>query len=186
MLNHNEIINLTQEYGGDWGINHTKRLLHLIPIIADGREYNQEAVWLAAHLHDWGGYAKFAKPGVEHYDRSVEVAREFLTERDCPEDLKSLVLECIQFHHGGDPNRSIESILLADADMLDLLGVVGFARCFAMVHRNLAGGLAVAKKYSDASIAGITLPKTKELAGERIKETQDLLKKFDAETFGLL
>lgn len=186
MLDHKEIVQLTQEYGGDWGTNHTKRLLHLIPILADGREYNEEAVWLAAHLHDWGGYAQFAKPGVEHYDRSVQVVRDFLTERDCPEDLKALVLECIQFHHGGDPNRIIESRLFTDADALDLLGVCGFARCFAMVPRNLEGGLAAVKKYRDWSIKAISTDKGRELAEVRIKETEDLLKKFDGETFGLL
>jgi uncharacterized protein len=185
MLNHDEIINLTQEYGGDWGVNHTKRLLHLIPILADGREYNQEAVWLAAYLHDWGGYAKFAKPGVEHFDRSVEVVREFLTERVCPEDLKALVVECIQYHHGGDPSRSIESILLTDADVLDLLGVVGFARCFGLAPRSVKTGVSLVKKFRDGGIAAMTLPKTKELAAERIKETNDLLKKLDEEASGL-
>jgi len=185
MLDHDEIINLTQEYGLDWGMNHTKRLLHLIPILADGREYNEEAVWLAAHLHDWGGYAKFAKPGVEHYDRSVEVARDFLAERDCPEGLKELVLECIQHHHGGDPNRSIESILLADADILDLLGVVGFARCFGLAPRSVKTGVMLVKKFRDGGVKGMILPKTKELAAERLKETDELLKKLDEETFGI-
>lgn len=185
MLNHDEIAKLTQEYGLDWGMNHTKRLLHLIPILAEGREYNEEAVWLAAHLHDWGGYAAFAKPGVEHYDRSVEVVREFLSEHDCPEDLKALVLECIQYHHGGDPNRSIESILLTDADVLDLLGVGGFARCFGLAPRSVKTGVALVKKYRDGGIKAMTLPKTKELAAERIKETDDLLKKLDEELFGL-
>lgn len=185
-MNHDEIIQLTHKYGLDWGIDHTNRLLHLVEIIANGREYNKEAIWLAAHLHDWGGYQPFVQQGLEHYDRSVEVAREFLTEHDCPQDLKELVLECIQYHHGGNPDRSFESILITDADALDLLGVVGFARCFSMVPRSLAGGLALTKRYRDASIAAITLPKSRELAAGRIKETDDLLKKFDEETFGLI
>ena len=51
-IDRNEIARLTEEYGGQWGINHTRRLLELISIIGEGMEYNGEAVWMAAHLHD--------------------------------------------------------------------------------------------------------------------------------------
>jgi len=53
-INRDEIVRETEEYGKQWGINHTRRLLHIIEIIGEGLEYNQDAVWLAAHLHDWG------------------------------------------------------------------------------------------------------------------------------------
>src|SRR5690349_20694231 len=46
MLDHKEIAALTQEYGGDWGVQHSERLLHLISLIDEGLEYNSEAVWL--------------------------------------------------------------------------------------------------------------------------------------------
>lgn len=55
-----------------------------------------------------------------------------------------------------------------------------------MVPRNLQGGLAVVRKYRDGSTNAITLPETRELAAKRIKETDELVKKFDEETFGLL
>ena len=185
MMNHDEIIKLTLEYGRNWGIKHTERLLHLVPILAEGREYNEEAVWIAAYLHDWGGYQKFYNPDVQHYDRSAELAREFLTERNCPEDLKELVIECIACHHGGDPNRSIESRLLTDADALDLLGVVGAARTFAMNNRDILGGYEWVKKWREKCLAAITLPKTKEMAAKRVAETDEFLAKFQEETFGL-
>ena len=51
-----EIVRLTEEYGGPWGINHTRRLLQLISIIGKGQPYDAVGVWVAAHLHDWGGY----------------------------------------------------------------------------------------------------------------------------------
>ncbi len=76
-----EIVRLTEEYGGPWGINHTRRLLHLISIIGEGQEYNAEVVWVAAHLHDWGGYPKWAQTGVDHALRSRQVAEEFLAEK---------------------------------------------------------------------------------------------------------
>jgi len=96
-INRDEITQLTEKYGGNWGIKHAKRLLHMVPVLADGREYDEEAIWLAAYLHDWGGYAAWAKPGMEHYDRSAEVARDFLAERGCPDDLKALVSSASRF-----------------------------------------------------------------------------------------
>ena len=94
-IEHHEIARLTEEYGGAWGINHTRRLLHLIEIIGAGQSYDAEVVWLAAHLHDWGAYAPWAQPGVDHVVRSLEVAREYLAEHACPADLAAAVLGCI-------------------------------------------------------------------------------------------
>jgi uncharacterized protein len=69
-----EIVRLTQEYGGEWGINHTHRLLHLIAIIGKDLPYDAEMIWIAAHLHDWGGYPKWMQAGVDHALRSRQVA----------------------------------------------------------------------------------------------------------------
>jgi uncharacterized protein len=185
MLDREEIVRLTHEHGGDWGVKHSERLLHLASILADGREYDAESLWLAAYLHDWGGWQAWAKPGVEHYDRSVEVAREFLTDRGCPKPLMELVLECIAFHHGGSPDRSFESVLLTDADALDLLGIVGAARTFAMNPRDIRGGFEWVKRWRDRCTAAITLAKTLELAAKRIEETDRFIAAFEEETFGI-
>ena len=40
-----ELAQLTEEYGGPWGINHTRRLLELISIIGEGQQYNADALW---------------------------------------------------------------------------------------------------------------------------------------------
>ena len=100
-LDHDEIARLTEEYGGAWGINHTRRLLALIDVIGAGQSYDAEAVWLAAHLHDWGAYKPWAQAGVDHAVRSREVAEQFLAERGCPPALAERVLECIALHHSG-------------------------------------------------------------------------------------
>lgn len=185
MLSHDEIIQLTHEYGGDWGLDHTRRLLHLVPILADRKDYNQEAVWIAAHLHDWGGFSKWMVPGVEHYDRSAQIARKFLIEQDCPEELVNLIEECIRYHHGGDPRRSFESILLTDADALDLLGVVGTLRIFALNPRDIRKGYKAALMWRERELAAICLDTTRELAKERVQESDYLIKKFEEETFGI-
>ncbi len=185
MLTHERIIELTQEYGGDWGVKHGERLLKLISMLDEGIEYDREAVWLAAYLHDWGGYAAWAKPGVEHYDRSAEVAEEFLRENSYPEDFSKLVIECIKFHHFGPESRSIESVLLTDADALDILGAIGPLKIFSMCPRNLRAGRAAIQKYRDLAVKALTTPKARDLAQKRIQETDDILRRFDGESFGL-
>ncbi len=183
-INKDEIARLTEEYGGQWGINHTRRLLRLISIIGAGQQYNSEAVWLAAHLHDWGGYSQWAKQGLNHALRSREVAEPFLIERDYPRDLTELVLECIEHHHGSDPDRSIEAILLSDADALDFLGVVGVLRDFSKKPRDLKKGYQTTKKRREKLPQMLCLEKSRELAAERIKQMDELLAAFEVDSFG--
>lgn len=185
MINKEELIKLTRDYGGNWGVNHSERLLHLIDMLGRDISYDQEVIWLAAYLHDWGGYEKWAVPGVWHADRSREVADKFLSEQGLSEDKKQLVLECIEFHHGGPENRSIESILFANADALDLLGALGMLRIFAMNPRSLRNGYEAAKRYREMSVAAITLDSAQEMASERLAETDKLLELFEKESFGI-
>lgn len=184
-LNIEELAKLTLEYGGDWGLDHTKRLLHLVAELGEGLDYDQEIITVAAYLHDWGGYAKYIKDGVDHAVRSKEVVGEFLAEQGYPADKAAKVLECIEFHHGGDPERSIESRLLTDADALDMLGVVGTLRIFAMWPRSIRNGYAAVKRWRDTCMAAITLDKTREIAKTRLAETNQLLQMFEQETFGI-
>ncbi len=83
-MDHDEIVRLTQEYGLDFGVKHTLRLLKLVELIGEGQDYNHEAIWLAAYLHDWGGYAPWPKPDVDHAVRSREVADQFSPRATAP------------------------------------------------------------------------------------------------------
>ena len=179
-----EISRLTEEYGGAWGIDHTRRLLELIANIGQGLPYNSDALWLAAHLHDWGGYAPWLQKDVDHALRSRQVAESFLTERGCPDELKALVLECIEFHHAGGSDRSIESILLRDADALDFLGVVGVLRDFSKNPRDLRKAYEETKRRRNKLPGLLTLESARAIAAGRVKEMDDLLNRFEAETFG--
>ena len=179
-----EVVRLTEEYGGAWGINHTRRLLHLTIVIGEGIDYNTDAVWLAAHLHDWGAYTKWAQKDIDHVERSLQVARDFLAERSLPSDFQTLVLECIALHHTGGSERSIESILLRDADVLDFLGVVGVLRDFSKNARDLRGAYQVVQKRREKLPALLTLDKSKALAAERLQFMDELLARFEGESFG--
>jgi uncharacterized protein len=183
-IDRSEIERLTEEYGGQWGINHTRRLLQLISIIGQGQAYDAEAVWLAAHLHDWGAYSRWAQKDTDHALRSRQVAETFLTEHGCEPAQKELVLECIGLHHMGGANRSLESILLRDADVLDFLGVVGVLRDFSKNSRDLRGAFEVVKKRRDKLPGQLSLDKAKEMAAVRVKQMDEMLARFEVDSFG--
>ena len=179
-----EITGLTEEYGGLWGINHTRRLLQLVAIIGQGLDYDSETVWLAAHLHDWGAYAPFALKGVDHVLRSRQVAELFLAERDLPAGMQARVLECIALHHVAGSDRSLEAILLRDADVLDFLGVVGILRDFSKNPRDMRKAYEEVKRRRSNLPGTLYLGKAKAMAAERVKEMDEMLAQFEAELFG--
>ena len=179
-----EVARLTAQCGGAWGINHTRRLLHLVEIIGQDLAYDSDAVWLAAHLHDWGAYAPWAQPGVDHVQRSREVAEAFLNDRSYPDDFRAVVLECIALHHTGGSDRSLEAILLRDADVLDFLGVVGILRDFSKTPRDLRKAYEVTCKRRDTLPGVVYLDKAKAIAADRVDEMNALLKQFEADSFG--
>ena len=189
-IDQGEIVRLTEEYGGQWGINHTRRLLQLIAIIGEGQTYNTDAVWLAAHLHDWGAYSAWAQKNVDHALRSHQVADAFLTERGCPQALKDLVLECIELHHVGGANevgganRSLESILLRDADILDFLGIVGVLRDFSKNARELRKAYTITKQRREQLPSMLSTDKAKAIAEQRVKTMDELLARFEEDSFG--
>lgn len=179
-----EIIQLTQKYGGDWGLNHTRRLLNLVACIGEGLNYDADAVWTAAHLHDWGAYAPWAQEGIDHAERSVQVAAGFLAERSYPENFASLVLECIEFHHKGNSGLSLEAVLLSDADALDFLGVVGVLRDFSKAPKQMRKAFETTQKRSRTLPAQLCLEKSKEIARERVQQMEELLAAFRDQSFG--
>ena len=183
-INKQEITALTVEYGGDWGINHVRRVMTLIEMVADGIEYDKELIWVATHLHDWGGYKHWAREGVDHAERSTQVAEQFLTDREYPEDFKAHVLECIACHHNCDRSNSIEAQLLFDADALDFFGPVGVLRIFSKSFKNLAAALKKSKMKRETLPPQLLLEKTRELAAPRLAEMDALFASFERDTFG--
>ena len=183
-IDRDEIIRLTEGYGGQWGINHTRRLLSLVSLIGEGQAYDADAVWLAAHLHDWGAYAPWAQKGVDHVVRSLQVADTFLAENGYPKDFQRLVLECIEFHHGTGSDRSTEALLLRDADVLDFLGVVGILRDFSKNPKDMRSGYETTQKRRARLPAILHFDQARAIAAERLKEMEAVLAAFEQESFG--
>lgn len=180
-----EIVSLTRQYGGQWNLNHTNRLLKLVDLISAGVVYDPEVVWTAAHLHDWGAYEPWVQPGVDHSIRSAEVAQEFLAQRGCPDEFIQAVVECILTHHQYAPNRRSEAILLSDADALDFLGAFGALREFARNFRELGKAYQNATRRMETLPAMLCLEPARQIAAARAEEMKQVLERFEEESFGL-
>jgi uncharacterized protein len=183
-INRDELVHLTEEYGRPWGINHTRRLLQLIANIGEGQTYNADALWVAVHLHDWGGYGKWAQAGVDHALRSRQVAETFLAERDYPSDEAKLILDCIEFHHADNSARCLEVQLLGDADALDFLGVVGVLRDFSKNAKDLRQAYDISRRRRAKLPGLLCLARSKEIAVQRLADMDELFAKFEADSFG--
>jgi uncharacterized protein len=187
---------LTEQYGGEWAVHHAQRLIRLVEIIGEGVSYNADAIWIAAHLHDWGTLPKWSRSDVTHTRRSRELAEAQLRKMKCPKELMALVLEAIEYHHGGAEERCVEAILLCDADALDGMGAIGVLREFAMVPTETSGcyttptGWGMRGAYERARMrlennpATLRMPKSRQLARRRAREMRAIFKAFEEESFG--
>ena len=182
-IDRDDILRLAEEYGGAWGMNHTRRLLRLIDCM--DINHDRDVMWVAAYLHDWGAYDPWKVEGIHHAVRGREVAEHYLREHNYADDFIARVCEVIEFHHDPDPNRSIEAILLCDADALDFLGSVGVLRNFARFPRDMRRAYDDIKRRRTMLPDGLILPEAKALAAERLPIMDQLLATFEAETFGL-
>ena len=183
-IDKNEIVKMTAQYGGNWAVAHSQRLLTIVEQIGEGLSYDNEVIWLAAHLHDWGAYEPWKKDGIDHAERSSHVADFLLCDYDCEELIKDAVLDGIQHHHSAGCDYALETILLRDADALDFLGVVGTMRDFSKNPRDLKKAYKSVRTRREKLPGLLHLEKAKELAKERVERMDALLKMFEEETFG--
>lgn len=162
-----DIIQMTFEVGEDWAVAHAKRLLKLIEQIGVDLPYDVQILELAAYLHDWGAFPKYIQKSVEHAVRWRQVVEaEILPHLDLTTEQGIILLEAIELHDYRDvrPTRSIEPLLLREADMLEFLGMIGMAREFARGPKNVENCYKwiVSRRYG---IQGrFTLPRAQELA----------------------
>jgi len=116
-----------------WGVRHSERnyLLGMALARAEGLAVDEDVLFAAAVLHDWGGIAPFAVSGVDHAARSVELAEPFLTEAGFPMEKFPAVRAAILGHMYDKEPEGAEAVVLHDADALDFLGALGAARLLA-------------------------------------------------------
>ena len=169
---------LILECGGEYGLNHSKRLIKLVDQIADGNKYNKNIILFCSYTHDLGAFPRFAKEGIHHAIRSKEVAETLLPNYSFDQKEQQTILEVIENHHNKFTGESFESVLFRDADALDFLGFIGIARDFSRISKELKKSFQSIQRHMKKLPELIELQKTKSIAVERIKEMEYFRKKF--------
>lgn len=116
--------------GHDWF--HIERVHSMACQIQKHEGGNLELIELAALLHDISDH----KMNGGKLNAGGEVAYELLTEFGCDHQLASNVKEIVdgvsyKGAHVQDSMRSLEGMIVQDADRLDAIGAIGIARAFA-------------------------------------------------------
>ncbi|MGA2761872.1 MAG: HD domain-containing protein [Spirochaetia bacterium] len=131
---------LIQQYAKDLtsgrlesGYEHSFRVYHLTREIGEEESYDDDILHAACFLHD-------IEMSKGHPRSSAEKAEAILHETGFVPEKIPLVVEAILNHMPGGSPSSMEAKLLYDANLLDSLGAVGFAR--------LSAGAAVWYHYS--------------------------------------
>ena len=189
MLTYADIEQLTRNEGEQWGYPHARRVLALSEVIGVDLRYDSVTFAYAVMLHDWGAFPRYRLQGVDHALRSRRIAESrILPQTTLTPAQRVLALEAIELHDYRDtrPTPTVEALLLREADFLDMVGIVGFAREFAWGPNDLRLCSSRLRERLESLHERFTLPAAKLLAATRIAELQDALDRLEAEAFGHL
>jgi len=112
---------------------HILRVLNLAERLAQAEGADVEIVRAAALLHDAADAAPDNVEGrLTHHEDAAAFAKEVLQKEEWGEDRIEAVLHCIRAHRfrGTEKPRTLEAMIMFDADKLDVLGAIGIARTF--------------------------------------------------------
>jgi uncharacterized protein len=120
-------------------VGHQPRLYALTQEIGEGLAFDEDVVFAAAYLHDIGVFIghRPQDPKLltswDHVAYATMKSPAILQEAGFPEEKVNAVLDAIREHQPQDEPRSIESVILRDADILEQLGAIGILRTAAKV-----------------------------------------------------
>ena len=180
---------MTRDDGEGWGYPHACRVLSLGEQIGADLVYDRTAFAFAVMLHDWGAFPRYRQPGVDHALRSRQIAENrILPHTPLTPEQRRLVADAIELHDYRDtrPVSTTEALLLREADFLDFLGIIGFAREFAWGPNDLKLCYERLRARRDALCDRFTLPRAKVLAAQRLAEMDDALARLREESMGCL
>ena len=184
-----DLLQMTAQDGEGWGLAHVRRVMALANVIGVDVPHDSFALTLAIVLHDWGAFPRYRVPGVNHALLSKQIAEtEILPRMEVTPRVSGVVLEAIEKHDYRDtrPVSSNEALLLREADMLELIGMIGITREFAWGPNNLE----ICQRRIRARLEGVwgrfTLPRAKEIAQTRLARMEQCLRWLDEESFGIL
>ena len=176
-----------------WGPAHAKRdyAMTLSLARAEGLAVDDDALYAAAYLHDMGGIPPYALPGVDHGDRSAQLADSVLRAVGFPMEKAELAKEIMDHHQYYRPPDTLRvAILFRDADILDFLGAIDVARILSLTTRerftpDLPAAVAVIRQNLQQMPARLQSAAAKREAQHRVLEMQRFLDALAAETDSL-
>ncbi len=121
-----------------WGVAHARRDYETTLRLAraEGLAVDDDALYAAAYLHDMGGLPPYAKPGVDHGDRSAQLVDSVLRGTGFPMEKVPLVQEIVSHHQYYRPADTLRvAVLFRDADILDFMGAIDVARMISLTKR---------------------------------------------------
>ncbi len=176
-----------------WGVAHCRRVYELAAQLgtAAGAALDNEALFAAAYVHDLGAFPPYRREGVDHAQRSVEVAPEVLAAAGFPDSRVPVVQEIVRGHmYYAEPAAMPEAVYFHDADVLDFMGAVGIARLLSIVGRDdwtpdLPAAITLIDRFRRELFARLHTDAARRLGKKRQAEMDDFLAALAAETDGL-
>ncbi len=176
-----------------WGPAHGQRDYEMTLSLAraEGVPVDDDALYAAAYLHDMGGLPPYAKAGVDHGDRSIQLVDSILRDAGFPMEKAPLVKEIIDHHqYYRPPDTLAVAVLFRDADILDFLGAIDVARILSLTTRekftsDLPHAVA-AVRQNMLQMPGLLQSATAKKEGaKRVLEMQRFLNELASETDSL-
>ncbi|MDP3801282.1 HD domain-containing protein [Brevundimonas sp.] len=169
-----------------WGVRHSERnyVLGMALAEAEGLTVDADVLFAAAFLHDWGGIAPFAVAGIDHAERSVQLAEPFLAEAGFPMGKFPAVRAAILGHMYDKEPEGPEAVVLHDADALDFLGALGAARLLAATGErpDYDQALGRIERFAVDIPPRLKTAAAREMAGPRVAGMTDFLAGVRRET----
>ena len=160
------------------GYEHSYRVYHLTREIGEGLTYDDDVLHAACFLHD-------VEMSAGHPRSSADKAQAILHETGFDPDKIPLVTEAILNHMPEGKPGSMEAKLLFDANLLDSIGAVGFARLsvggFLWHHYKTMPEIVDYLRRELSHTDRFNFPQSRELAKEKIAFTRAALVQFERE-----
>jgi len=176
-----------------WGPAHGRRDYETTLRLAraEGISVDDDALYAAAYLHDMGGIPPYAKAGVDHGDRSVQLVDSVLRDAGFPMEKAPLVKEIIDHHqYYRPPDTLAVAVLFRDADILDFLGSIDVARMLSLTTRekfapDLPHAVEAIRKHMLEMPGLLQTAAAKQEGQRRVVEMQRFLRELASETDSL-
>jgi uncharacterized protein len=177
--------------------SHQARLYALTRAVGAGQTYDDDVVFAAAWLHDLGVFVGHRPEDLaalikwNHVAYATEQSPPLLRHFGFPEEKIPAVLEAIRGHLPSDQPKTMEGIIVRDADILEQLGATAILRNVCKIGRDtrfqtFPDVLRLLQKSVETLPGQLRLPASQRLAEPRIQALRAFLAAASAEGCGSL